>query len=320
MRRVLLLMGLLAVGTALLLQPLDPRGLHSHPAPAPDFEAGLRAVRSLQAEDTGDVAPECGTRFLSHGARTRRVVVMFHGLTNCPAQFDSLGRLCFERGANVLIPRLPHHGLANRMTGALAASDAREMVAFTDRVLDAAAGLGDSVTVIGLSVGAIMAAWAAQERGDVARAVVIAPIFGVARAPGVWTPAVTRFLQAVPNRFVWWDDKRREDLLGPRHVYPRFATRAVAATLVMGAAVMADAHRAAPACRSLAMVTVGGDQAADNTLAAETVRRWRRRGARDITTVEFPPALHLSHDIVDPEQVGGDVARTYPVLLRLLGF
>ncbi len=320
MKRLISFLLLIVLAAGLLLRPLAPRGLRSHATPARDFEDGLRAVRSLQAEDAADISPECGTLLLSHGARTKQVVVMFHGLTNCPAQFDSLGRLCFVGGANVLIPRLPHHGLADRMTEALARSNASELCTFTDRVLDAAHGLGDSVTVVGLSVGAVMAAWAAQERADVNRAVIIAPIFGVARVPGAWTPAVTRLALTLPNRFVWWDDRRREDLPGPRHVYPRFATRAVSATMLMGAAVMTDASRTPPACRSLVMLTVGGDRAADNGLAAELVRRWRRRDARDVTTYEFPAALHLDHDIVDPQQVGADPARTYPVLVRLMGF
>ena len=88
--------------------------------------------------------------------------------------------------------------------------------------------------------------------------------------------------------------------------------------MLMGAAVSADAARRAPASRSQVMVTVGGDIAADNGAAAELVRAWRARGARDVRTYEFPAALHLNHDVVDPEQVGGNPALTYPVLMGFL--
>lgn len=125
--------------------------------PTVDYSEAVRRIEALRREDGADVSPACHTRFLTHGRRTERVIVLFHGLTNCPAQFDSLGRLSFARGANVLIPRLPRHGLANRMTETLARSNAAELIAFTDRVLDAAHGLGDSVTVAGLSVGGVMA-------------------------------------------------------------------------------------------------------------------------------------------------------------------
>ena len=50
------------------------------------------------------------------------------------------------------------------------------------RAVDIAAGLGDQVTIAGLSAGGVVAAWAAQHRRDVHRAVLIAPSLGV-RSP-----------------------------------------------------------------------------------------------------------------------------------------
>ncbi len=320
MRRALLLAAALLLLAALWLAgPLPRAHLAPEAHPARSYEEALRRIEALRAEDSPAVSAECGTRLLTHGARTRRVVVLLHGLTNCPAQFDSLARMAFRSGANVLVPRLPRHGLGDRMTGELARLDAVELRAFTDRVLDAAAGLGDSVTVAGLSIGGTLAAWAAQERPGVDRAVLIAPMLGTARARGGWTPVVAHAFGAMPNVFVWWDAHRKQDLPGPKHVYPRFATRSVAATLAIGWMVREDALRRAPACRSIAMITVGGDLAVDNGLNAEVVSAWRRHGARDVETYEFPAALHLNHDIVDPEQVGGDPAVTYPVLARLIG-
>lgn len=320
MRRfVAALIGLPLLLVLWLLCPLSRRGLASDPHPAASYAEGLLLVESLRAEDSPRIAGECGTGLLTHGARTPQVVVLLHGLTNCPAQFDSLGGMVFRRGANVLIPRLPRHGFADHMTEELSRANAVELRAFADRVIDAAAGLGDSVTMVGLSVGGTLALWAAQERPEVDRAVMIAPMIGVARARGRWTPIVTRLAGALPNLFIWWDDARKQDLPGPKHVYPRFATRAIAATLHLGWTVLEDARRVAPACRSLAMVTVGGDIAVDNGLCAEVVAAWRRHGAHDVTTYEFPAALHLNHDVVDPEQVGGNPAITYPVLARLIG-
>lgn len=301
-----------------LASPLPLTGLESRADPARSYAEALRRVTAIQADDSPAIALECHTRLLTHGHRTRRVIVLLHGLTNCPAQFDSLGRRAFEDGANVLIPRLPRHGLSQRMTTALARLDAVELRAFVDRVLDAADGLGDSVTVAGLSIGGTLAAWAAQERPDVARAVMIAPMLGVAHARGVWTPVVARMLGVIPNVFVWWDAKRREDLPGPRHVYPRFATRAVTADLRIGWMVREAARRRRCAARSVAMVTVGGDPAVDNAVIAEVADAWRRHGVRAVEAFEFPESLHLNHDIVDLEQVGNRPAVTYPVLARII--
>ena len=309
----------LALAAALLLRPLAPRDLASSPRPATAYAEAIALVDSLRAADARGIASDCGTRLLAHGARTAHVVVLLHGLTNCPAQFDSIARLAFDRGANVLVPRLPHHGLADRMTTESARVEASELCAFTDRVLDAAHGLGDTVTVAGLSIGGVMAAWAGQTRPDVDRAVVIAPMLGWARVPGpLLTPLVTRLGLLMPNQFVWWDGARKQALLGPKHVYPRFSSRSVAATLWMGGGVLDCAARSAPAARSLVMVTVGGDIAADNGAATRLVRAWRARGASEVLTYEFPSSLHLNHDVVDPNQVGGNPALTYPVLLRFI--
>ena len=308
------------VAAAGLFLPYAPHGLRSHPEPAHTYETGLALARELSADDSPEIAADCRTELLTHGRRTAHVVVLLHGLTNCPAQFDSLAHMLFARGDNVLVPRLPHHGYADRMTDELARVDAQELCVFTDRAIDAASGLGDTVTVAGLSVGGVMTAWAGQERADVDRAVVIAPMLGWARAPGAWrTRALTRLALLLPNRFVWWDDTKKQALDGPRHVYPRFASRSVAATMWLGSAVLDRAAHHEPAARSLVMITVGGDIAADNGLAADLAESWRKHGAPELLAHEFPAALRLNHDVVDPEQVGGNPALTYPVLLKFIG-
>ena len=311
------LLTLLAVAALLLLRPAGTSRFPSHPHPATGYADALRRVAAVEARDDVAIAPECRTLLLTHGARAARVVVLLHGLTNCPEQFRALGERLYERGANVYIPRLPEHGLADRMTTALARLDAREMCKATDEAVDIGCGLGDSVIVVGLSIGGVMAAWAAQERADVARAAPIAPLTGLARAPGALTGPAMYLMLTLPNQFVWWDGKVKTDLPGPKHVYPRFSTRATAETVFLGASVEAEARRTPPAARSIVMITVGGDVAVDNSAVARLAQVWRSHGAR-LTTYEFPAALHLNHDIIDPEQIGGNPALVYPVLLDLI--
>ena len=320
-------LGLVAGAAFVLFRPLEPAGLASTPDPARDYAASVTRVHALQAAEAagragGAVAPGCGTFLLDHGRRTDRVVVFFHGMTNCPAQFDSLARVIHARGANVLVPRLPRHGLADRMTESLAASDARELRGCADEAVDLARGLGGHVTVVGLSVGGTMAAWSAQRRKDVDHAVIIAPLLA---PPFGWTEpldrAATRLAAALPNAFVWWDEKSREKLAGPDHVYPRFATRAAAASLMLGADVRARAevHDEKPGCRSAAFVTIEGDHAVGNAAIVALAAAWRDRGVR-VESYEFPAHLGLNHDVIDPAQVGANPAVTYPEILRLAGF
>ena len=48
-------------------------------------------------------------------------------------------------------------------------------------------------------------------------------------------------------------------------------------------------------------------------------RRSADCGAREALAYRFPAGLRLNHDVVDPEQVGGNPALTYPVLVGFIG-
>src|SRR5438093_9924806 len=92
---------LLVLLTLWLLSPLPIRGLESRPDRVASYAEALGRVDELRAQDTRAIGPECGTILLTHAKPTQRVIVLLHGLTNCPAQFDSIGRIAFHRGANV---------------------------------------------------------------------------------------------------------------------------------------------------------------------------------------------------------------------------
>jgi carboxylesterase len=290
----------------------------SHPRPAADYESALRRIDALRAADTGDLNPVCRLVLMSHGHRTGRAVVLLHGLTNCPKQFEALGRVLNERGANVLIARIPHHGLADRLTPDLAHLTADELTGFGDEVIDIGRGLGDSVTVAGLSLGAVVAAWLAQERSDVDRAVVIAPLFGVPQLWSPLTPGLTRFFLWIPNQFVWWDDKTREKVPGPPYVYPRFSTRALGEVLRLADAVGLAARLAAPRTRDITVVTVAGDHAVNNRSARDVEEAWRARSKARVVLYEFPKNMKLGHDLIDPLQPYQRVEVVYPVLADLM--
>jgi len=307
----------LAVAVVLLARVAAPRRFASHPAPAAGYDDALARIAAVRAGEGPEIAPECRTLLMTHGARAARAIVLLHGLTNCPEQFRALGERLYLRGANVYVPRLPEHGLADRMTPALARLDARAVCRATDQAVDIARGLGDSVIVAGLSIGGEMAVWAAQERADVVRAVPLAPLHGLARARGVFAQPAMSLMLALPNQFVWWNGRLKTRLPGPKHVYPRFSTRSTAQSLLLGASVEAEARRTPPAARSIVIVTVGGDVAVDNQAVDRLERLWRARGA-NVIAYRFPERLHLNHDIVDPEQVGGDPPLVYPVLERLI--
>jgi len=307
---------LLAIAWFLFVPPLTR--FPARPKPASSYDQAIQRIEALRASDTGAFNPLCRLELMTHGHRTGRAVILFHGLTNCPRQFERLGEALHARGANVVIARIPHHGLADRLTPDLAHLTAAELTRFGDELTDIGCGLGDSVTVAGLSLGAVVAAWLAQERSDVDHAVLIAPVFGVPQLWSPLTPGLTRFFLWIPNQFVWWDDKLREKVPGPPYVYPRFSTRALGEILRLGCAVSLDAWREAPHARAITMVTVGGDHAVNNRSAGNVARAWRRKAGDRIAAYEFPRSLKLGHDLIDPLQPYQRVDVVYPVLADMM--
>ena len=322
MKMLIVVLALLAAGLLWLLAwpipELEP--VDVHPANVIQYESFDRVTSAIHGDNwsPANVSAECRTILLEHGHRTRRAYLFFHGITNCPMQFMQLGQRLYETGANVYIPRLPHHGLSERMTTDLAKLNAQELADFADHELDLASGLGDTVIVSGLSLGAVLAIYLAQERGEVHLAVPIAPLLGPKLAPAWAARPLTRAFLVLPNRFVWWDSKAKENVPGPKRVYPRFATRAMAETMRLGALVEARAARRAPAAGRIVMVTVGGDPAVNNDANAALVRAWQARAADRVSAYQFPESLHLGHDLIDPDQPYQRVGVVYPILERIL--
>jgi pimeloyl-ACP methyl ester carboxylesterase len=155
-------------------------GLDAHTDdPAATYETALARLAELQARDDETINPLCSTQLLTHGRKTQQVIVLIHGITNCPQQFVEFAPQFYQQGYNVLIPRMPHNGLADRMTDDLKNLTAKNLRDASNAYVDIARGLGEHVTLLGLSAGGTMAAWVAQHRADVDEVVLIAPMLGI---------------------------------------------------------------------------------------------------------------------------------------------
>ncbi len=280
------------------------------------YEAGMKIAAELQALDGPGVNPLCRTRVYTHGHRTERALLLLHGFTNCPQQFDELGKQFHARGWNVLIPRYPRHGYTDRMSTSLSELRTDHLIAVANRSATAAAGLGEHLTVAGLSLGGVLAGHLAQTNGSVESAVLIAPMFGLKRIPRPGMSALARLADILPNFFMWWDPKLK-DGRGPAHGYPRFATRAYAALFHTADGVLNDASKAAPKARELAVITNDAEPRLDNRFTYRLVEAWRRRGA-EVSTFEFPASDHLPHDLIDPANEEQNTELSYPVVIRAI--
>ncbi|MDQ4076137.1 MAG: lysophospholipase [Chloroflexota bacterium] len=295
---------------------LDTLSIEPHPAAT--YMEAVERIRVLQSRDTSKVNPISRTKWMTHGQKVERVVVFFHGLTSSPQQFAELGARFYKLGYNVLIPRVPHHGLWERLTVAQAKLTAEELVELAKEAVDIAQGAGEHVTVVGFSMGGVMSAWAAQNRADVDLAVVISPGFGARVIPASLTSLVVRLALRLPNLFLWWDPRYREKLPGPEHAYPRFSTHAVAQTLRLGLMVLEQAQYSKPAAQSILVISVPNELAVSNVATQKILEAWRQHGKQSLYTYEFDSNLGIIHDLIDPDQVSQKVDVIYPILVELI--
>jgi alpha-beta hydrolase superfamily lysophospholipase len=283
------------------------------------YEATLVQLAQIAtAEATTALNPLCRSFALTHGRRSERCVLLLHGYTNCPQQFRRFAEQLHERGHSVYVPRLPRHGLADRLTKELADLSRAELLFTLDAGLAIAHGLGERVDVLGLSAGANMAAYAAQYRADVHLAVVIAPVLGTPAVAAWATPALALAAAVIPNQFHWWDPALRNLRRGVPHAYPRYATRSLGVVVRMGLEVLAAAQAKPPHAREILLVANAADAAVTLPPIERLAACWRAHGAT-VREHCFAAELKLIHDIIDPSQEDQRVEYTYPLLLELIG-
>jgi hypothetical protein len=271
-----------------------------------------------QAEEARQPLHEGGrTIVLTHGYQTERVFVLLHGLTNAPRQFRELGGKLFATGANVVIPRLAHHGLADRMTDAHAAMTAQDLIDYAQYGVDLAQGLGRNVTVVGLSVSGISAAWLAQNRDDIDEVFLLAPFFAPAVIPDPLTPAFASALTRLPNRMMWWDPRVRENLPGPPYNYPRFPTRALGEALRLGLNTAQSDRKLR--VDKLGVILTENDRAVNNARTHRLVEQWRTASPdTEIFLHEFPASENIPHDFIDPLQPDARTDKVNDLLVEWL--
>lgn len=290
----------------------------SRPRRSHSYDEAIARIQAIQAQERrGAVRDVCITRLLTHAKQTEHVIVLIHGFTNCPEQFSALGKHYYEAGKNVLIPCMPYHGSADRLTPALANLTAENLAAFGDTVIDIARGLAQRVTVVGISGSGTLVSWLAQNRADMDFAVAIAPLFGLFFIPSPFTKLFVRVALLMPNLFLWWDPRTKEkNPYSAAYAYPRYPTRALAEILRLAIITRDQAAHTPPRAGSLTMIINDAEPAVSNAEIARLIRLWRQQGASNVHEVHFEKELRLPHDIITPGTPGVPVAE---VQRRLAG-
>lgn len=318
LRRILAVVvgGLAMALGAVSFFPIMQKPVEYQSRPVASYDEAVRQIREEIAQSPPEVSEIGRTKLLDHGHATKRAFVLLHGLSNCPEQFATLGKMLFDQGYNVLIPRTPYHGESDRLTTSFAKLTAQEMVDSGNQAADRAHGLGEEVIVAGLSINGATVAWMAQNRPDLNRVVLMAPFLAPATIPKWAKGPPERFLLRMPNHFFWWNPKLKEKLPGPTYSYPRFPTKVIGQVMLLGSEVLSQAEKTKPACNDILVITTASDTAANKDFTDELVTCWQR--FEKVETYEFPADQKVPHDFIDPHQIDQQTAIVYPKLMELL--
>ncbi len=280
---------------------------------AADRVARARARLDLMLEnERADSAIAYYTRWWVRDDVAPTAVVLLHGLTNSPPQYDALAPLLHARGHAVVVPRMPLHGYGDRMTDALAGLHATDLEAAALAAVAVGALCGERVVVAGISIGATLAAWlSARTRID--KAVAVAPFCGLRELRAGLNDALGAVLRALPNMFGWWDP-RIKAAQPPMHGYPRFATRALGESLLISRDIAATTG--AGHGRRAVLVVNANDAVVNNAHAHRRMSALRALGVEYERVVLH--GLPKIHDIVEPVIPQARIDLSYPALIDLI--
>jgi pimeloyl-ACP methyl ester carboxylesterase len=321
--RVLLVVAVVAVAIAgyLFLRPVGiptPDGSAVQPMTWDQARAAVAATQAKEASDP-TIRADCNTRLYDHGAPTAKVIVLLHGYTNCPKQDEALAAKLFDLGYTVYVPRAPHHGQVPEQRDPLGSLKAPEIAAYGDEAMNIADGLGQDVSVLGLSGGGLVASYIAQYRADAALVVPIAAFLGLPSVPAPLTPAVLNAIELLPP--IDMRDPPPDE--ATRGAFPHGASdtsaQGAAAYMEVAQTILHSAEHEAPKAGRIITVINDADTTVSNAMIDTLAERWHAT-APDRTQVRHVDAsLRILHDMITPDRDGQKVDVVYPMLLELLG-
>jgi alpha-beta hydrolase superfamily lysophospholipase len=287
------------------------------PAVPPTFREAKNAIQAIIQQDAANPAIriEGIPRLYVHETPVRDAVVLFHGFTNCPQQFDELARAYYRQGCNVYVPRLPRHGLKDRLTRDLARLTVTEIKNSADEAFSLARGLGKKVVVLGLSLGGLMAMWLTQTQ-PVDLSIPVAPFLMPIGYSETLVRNAARLASGLPSIYFWWDSKLKDKSL-PNYAYPGYPTHGMMQLVFLGNEIFDLAAKNKPQAKQCILVTNADENAVDNHVSRRLLGIWNSYGSGYTELV----LQHLGpprHDIIDPVTYPQGRTLVYPTLERLV--
>ena len=290
----------------------------STPHPALSYEEALQKFSFIQQQEaTLPLSLEGHSRLMVHPAKTERVFVLLHGLSSCPQQFASLGKILFDRGANVVILRARDAGYADIFNKEQNQQSGQDLVDQAAESLDIATGLGKKTTLVGLSAGALGAAWMAEHRDGIDQVLLISPFFGAHEWPLPALDVATAFLLYFPNFYIWKNDPQN-DQHDAKHVYPGYGSQCIAKTLELSRAIRS--FQGPLQVQRMDILFSGADHVANGQLTKKVAQKWSAQNPGKVFEYEFPASLNINHDCIDPNSYSSKKELGYPVILKILNY
>ena len=261
--------------------------------PARSYDEALERARAFAALDDASILPAAHTVLLQHGGPPLAVVLL-RGFT------QRSGPVCRVRTATARVRR-------ERFRAADAGARRPRPAFDADRIADGCGAAGkrrrgtrhrlragrtrrrprdfDGRNPVGL-LRAVSRAFDCRR---------VAPDFALLQLPYGVSRALARIFALLPNFFAWWDPRERERQR-PATAYPRFSTRALMQTLLVGDDVYAASQRRAQLAQRIVTVVNHCDPAVNNDAARHVSSAWSgwdRPGSRRRQTA--PPSRESRH-------------------------
>lgn len=316
-----------------MLLPAPPAIVHHVPGklglPPSARDRAVARLEAMQADERQlPLQQGAETLLYLHPEQPRRgTLVMFHGFTAGTWQFEPLATLAYARGYDVVVPRLPGHGLKDASgvedpSQLLTGLNWQDYQTFGDRVYAMAKDLGGPVATLGLSVGGNVALDVAERHPEVSQVVAYAP-FLWPKEPRVQTLFLaTRAVDAATHgkgapflnglTYSWGEECRADTAAGKRPGHSLFyGGNAYGATELGGLVV-----RNAPGLKAtLQLFVTAADDAADEATLRSLYKRAPSAG-----WYYYPAAEGIPHPMVHPmEDKGrGQCPALYELTLKFL--
>ncbi len=229
-----------------------------------------------QVRSTGKIQKGCTPFYKKAEGNVTGSVMLFHGYSACPQQYEELSALLSKQGFNVFVPLLPGHGKQQIQVDGKTIDDSAQLPE-TDSINiydNFAKNIGSILkdepgtkVVAGLSVGGALAARVMLYHSDIYdRALLMAPFFNAAAPVNVLLPALGAI---VPNRRMSWGEGCEKQRQGGRAGYCNFKIGNVAAVRKFGLETL---KQVANINKPVQITGVEKDPAASNSAIAEAAR------------------------------------------------